>query len=290
MNRIFYVSLLLLFTFHLSSAQEKIPIIAKAYYNLTHVNDTANRTHPFQEELILYIGAEASLYTGRAGERSREQIQEQMNDSAFDGNLTITASSGGMGGYFFFQPDKKHFKEIKTFAGKQYSFNDEYPSLDWKLVDESKNVGGYACQRADVSYGGRTYIAWFTAELPFPYGPWKLQGLPGLILEAKDASGDVSFSYAGFETLESGDAITLSPQVIKTNKKDYEKMVKIHQERAKSPGGAVRPASETPQPILSGNSFQDNSGMDPSRIKSVNVLKAAPEGQSTITNNPIELK
>jgi len=56
----------------------------------------------------------------------------------------------------------------------------------WKLHQETKEIGGFICQKATIKFRGRNYIAWFTNKIPVPYGPWKFQGLSGLILEVYD--------------------------------------------------------------------------------------------------------
>ena len=67
------------------------------------------------------------------------------------------------------------------------------PNLNWILVNENKTINNFKCQKATTSFRGRNYVAWFTREIPVSNGPWKLQGLPGLILEA--STDDHKFNY-----------------------------------------------------------------------------------------------
>jgi len=59
--------------------------------------------------------------------------------------------------------------------------------ISWELLNETKNINSFNCQKARGNFRGRTYIVWFTNEIPVSLGPWKLNGLPGLILEAADS-------------------------------------------------------------------------------------------------------
>lgn len=73
---------------------------------------------------------------------------------------------------------------------------EKIPVMKWMQQDSVKMVCGYRCRKATTSFRGRTYVAWYTPDLPFQEGPWKLCGLPGLILEAYDKDRHYFYSAA----------------------------------------------------------------------------------------------
>lgn len=73
------------------------------------------------------------------------------------------------------------------------------PKIIWKLEKETKKIGKFTANKATGLFRGRIYTAWYTLDIPLPYGPWKLQGLPGLILEAYDKDKEM---YLYFKSLE----------------------------------------------------------------------------------------
>lgn len=71
--------------------------------------------------------------------------------------------------------------------------------IQWEISDSTKTVLGYNCVMATANYHGRDWTAWFAPDIPLQEGPWKLTGLPGLILEASESTGQHSFEVTGLE-------------------------------------------------------------------------------------------
>ncbi|MDT8346968.1 MAG: GLPGLI family protein [Flavobacteriaceae bacterium] len=89
-----------------------------------------------------------------------------------------------------------------------YAIQENLPKIQWKIEEETKSIGNYTCRKATTSFRGRNYTVWFTPEIPLPYGPWKLNGLPGLILEAYDDTGTYSWMVKSIQPNTSQTIIT----------------------------------------------------------------------------------
>lgn len=99
-----------------------------------------------------------------------------------------------------------------------YMYNEPTDKIIWKIGDETKSVIGYSCQRAEAEYKGRKWIVWFSTDIPYNFGPWKLDGLPGLILAAGDSEGLFNWTAIGIKK-PSGRAIYKFNPEIKNTKK-----------------------------------------------------------------------
>lgn len=81
----------------------------------------------------------------------------------------------------------------------KYFYDETIGGWSWEISDSTKNILGYECIKATADYHGRIWEVWFAPEIPVSNGPWKLGGLPGLILEASTEGGQYSFIATGIQ-------------------------------------------------------------------------------------------
>lgn len=74
---------------------------------------------------------------------------------------------------------------------------------DWAILSDTTSILNYTCIKATTHFRGREYIAWFTKDIPINEGPWKLYGLPGLILKVEDSENIFSIQAIGIEKISS---------------------------------------------------------------------------------------
>ena len=84
-------------------------------------------------------------------------------------------------------------------SSQGYRYVDSLHAQTWTMGDSTREVLGYTCQQATADFRGRRWTAWFATDIPVSDGPWKLGGLPGLILEAYDEGQQHVFTAVGLE-------------------------------------------------------------------------------------------
>jgi GLPGLI family protein len=120
-----------------------------------------------------------------------------------DGTLVSTA--GDPQGFPMFKDHRTNQIVYRTRCyrkdwGNHCLVTDTLATIAWTIDPSAhKRFGPYDCQKATGAFRGRTYDVWFAPELPIPSGPFKLGGLPGLILEAQSQDGLVQFLFDGLE-------------------------------------------------------------------------------------------
>ena len=70
---------------------------------------------------------------------------------------------------------------------------------DWQFADGDTVILGHPCQKVSCRYHGKTWIAYYATDIPISEGPWKLCGLPGIILRTYDSDGAFIIQCIGIQ-------------------------------------------------------------------------------------------
>jgi len=190
-------------------AQSPDKALARVRYTFTHIADTTQRDKPRTENMLLVTGKNASVYTSydklNQALNTQKQIQEQMKNQTGNSNIKIEVKSEmkvplTQEDYFFFANEHKMITKERLF--NNYLIEETAPQIDWKILKDTMSFSGIPCQKATATFKGRKWVAWFATEMPFQSGPWKLNGLPGLIIDAYDEKKEVKFTFAGLENVK----------------------------------------------------------------------------------------
>lgn len=268
-------------------AQVADSAFAAARYAFIHIMDTTQPDNPFKENTILYLGKNMSNYTnydrieqiaklkssgqnlGSTADMNKIDMSTIKSMSVNNGLITITNNSGGILNFiggpgltnsYFKDQEASKLDYIATAGGKLFSVEEKIPAIEWNITQETKEIKGLPCQKAIGDFKGRSYEAWFCSQLPYNNGPWKLGGLPGLIIEANDMKKEVVFSFTSFESnLAEPIAVALPKDAIVTTPKEFTQYQEaIRRDRAamagnsSGVGGGVISVTNVPRAGVSG--------------------------------------
>ncbi|MDE6134100.1 MAG: GLPGLI family protein [Muribaculaceae bacterium] len=133
----------------------------------------------------------------------------------------------------------------------------------WQITDSTKTVLGYECIKATTDYHGRKWIAWFTPEIPVFNGPWKLGGLPGLILEASTEYCEYSFFATGIQqSAKTMLPVYLADEYEKTDRKNFLKAKRSFLDNPLGNleaqlGGNIKISSKSGDPVFASSDVVD---------------------------------
>ena len=165
-----------------------------------------------------------------------QEIQDSINrrGSVSDDMMSkaIAPYDGGQPNFVYKHIPAEGKLTFATYHVDWFKYSEPIPALQWKIEGKDSVIAGYHCQAATTSLRGRRWRAWFTLDIPVSDGPWKLCGLPGLILRATDEQGYFDFDCTGVASIE------IPP--IELAKNSYvsctpEEAFKMEQERRENP-------------------------------------------------------
>lgn len=280
-------SVVFLLTVSVAFTQETISL--NVVYEFKYVRDAGNKDNPYTTNMVLSLGKQSSrycsekLYKANNMNAERERKKREQEEALSTSSTPMTVVSGGpllVVNKYGAIINEEIIKDIPaqqlTMNGvlgtKTFLIETALPKITWTIQQEKKTIGKYTCQKAVGSYGGRSYEAWFTPDLPFQDGPWKLSGLPGLILEAQDATGEVSFTFKELSRNTDAEETTKSflkrEYSIKTNLKDYNRTKAAFETDPES-----IMAAQAPNARVAVKNIDDPAARQAAKIKKYNPLE-----------------
>ena len=179
-------------------------------YELTFREDTVHLDRYRTENHMLSIGKKHEVSSFRGYDIYRRHMElKKAGDSGITDELIKT---GRIGEVFRNIPSSaikcSIFKNMTTktistvdhiYLQGMYEYEESFNAFNWQITAETDTINNYVCQKAICDFGGRTWEAWFTSELPFSDGPYKFCNLPGLILNIADTENHYSWKFLSIE-------------------------------------------------------------------------------------------
>ena len=215
LNEMKIVVYLLFLTSLAVQAAAREPVLDRAHmkclYSYVYLNDTLTGKTK-DDLLILQIGKSISKCFSHYSNQV-DSLSALPNGDMIIGKMINDAMNNGE----FMRGNYPH-KRLKTYIYKNYPegrmtvtdglilqdyrYVDSLHTQIWTMGDSTREVLGYTCQQATADFRGRRWTAWFATDIPVSDGPWKLGGLPGLILEAYDEGQQHVFTAVGLERVK----------------------------------------------------------------------------------------
>jgi GLPGLI family protein len=178
-------------------------------YQTSYVPDTLHPERTIDETMMLRAGEKSSVYYSYA-----RFLSDSVTNDLKKRNVSIDLIVEQIRQYHSMITYKvyKNYPSgkvtmLEQIAMNRYRCEEDNERPQWTLLSEADTLLSYPCRKAVCHFRGREWIAWYTPEIPRNEGPWKLHGLPGLILKAADSRGHYTFECSGIVNAREGETI-----------------------------------------------------------------------------------
>ena len=134
-------------------------------------------------------------------------------------------------------PQKGELLFCDRVAIKQFYYTEKIAPIHWSLENKDSVIAEYTCQAASCVFRGHHWTVFYTTDIPFSVGPWKLAGLPGAIMYAKDDTG--IFIFEAIE-VRRGNRIFKGPNLKKSQKCTRAELRQMQMDADKDPNGFIK--------------------------------------------------
>lgn len=182
-----------------------------AQYEMAFVQDTLNPENITEETMILKTGAKTSMFYSYSRFVADSLMKVQMQNSGgrmiHRRNEQGAAEKGQITYKIFKNYPEGKVTTLERIGPARFLCEEKNEIPEWQILSDTATILNYLCYKAICRFKGRDYEVWFTPEIPRSEGPWKLCGLPGLILRAEDSRRWFVFECTGLFYGQPGEKI-----------------------------------------------------------------------------------
>lgn len=184
---------------------EKAYLLVK--YKQISVTDTAKRSILNKDLGGLEISKSSSRFYSVYNEEMMKESAEwkKQNGDKLPDMTTMNKNRDKFGASmakFYKNPSVNKLITIDQIGRDIYKIEEEMPTFDWAISTDTMRILNQICQKASCSFRGRNYEAWFAEGINISEGPWKFNGLPGLILKVEDSKKEYIFVAESIEKVD----------------------------------------------------------------------------------------
>ena len=194
-------------------------------YNYTWLHDTTRTLDDdatTSDRMLLQIAPDGlskfSSYTNLAVDSLIiSSTREQIVNAAIDGKL----KAGEFMTIYKNYPNAGSLTHTEKICRDWFRYEEPMPDFHWELTDSVVTILGYECRGAQCDFRGRHWTAFYCEDIPVMEGPWKLCGLPGLIMLAEADGGEYTFECVGINSHANRPLTTYKVPFNKTTRHQY---------------------------------------------------------------------
>ena len=155
-----------------------------AFYHYTiQTQDDKGENVTDSMRMALLVGTRATYYTNIQSYNRDGRVDKEFLNAFMMHTQNVLTDLG-----------KSEVTTVEAIYPYRYLTNEPLAKIDWEITEETQTLNNLICRQAIGKLYGKEWTVWYTEEIPSPAGPWKLRGLPGLIVKAEDAEGIHCFS------------------------------------------------------------------------------------------------
>ena len=159
------------------------------------------------------------------------QINDKRESGFFDNGEVMGFVYNDKLSTFFYSTKEISYTRIPLYSS-EIVYSQSTNNLKFELTGKAKVINNYNCNEAKLKLNNRIYTIWFTPDVNVNFGPYKINGLPGLIVELKEETNNINISLKSIKKLEDTKVFTTYKNLFATKKvltfSEYEKnIVKI---------------------------------------------------------------